>query len=262
MNIGTLVLLSSSLLNTKPAPIFADIRIGTDGPYRFLVDTGAQTSLIDPKLAAALRLSPEFRVDVITQSSAQLSPGMKVRNLYIGQRALPETELIFYDVAEARRLDPTVRGVLGVNALAGSDFTLSPTSGRLELTADEPEGEVVPFYPIEGRIGLKARMGSEILTLILDSGSSHVVLFRTPAAMAKTKSLASTFGTLDGARRTVPTTWTEDMFFDRLRLPMLPAAIVERKATDADGLLPASAFQKIHVDWTRGEVVLVRRPAN
>ncbi len=160
----------------------------------------------------------------------------------------------------ARRLDPKVRGVLGINALAGIDFTLSLASGHLELTTERPEGEVVPFFPVEGRIGVKARMGSEVLTLILDSGATHMVLFHTPEAMAKTKSLASTFGTLDGARRTVPTTWTADMFFDGLRVPMLPAAIVERKATQADGLLPASVFQKIHVDRARGELVLVRRP--
>ncbi len=47
------------------------------------------------------------------------------------------------------------------------------------------------------------------------------------------------------------------MFFDRLRVPMLPAAIIERKETQADGLLPASVFEKIHVDRTRGEIVLV-----
>ncbi len=260
MLIGTLLLFSSALLNTKPAPIFADIRIGARGPYRFLVDTGAQTSLIDPKLAAALGLKPEFRVDVITQESRRLSPGMKARNLYIGDTVLPETELVFYDVAEAQRLGQKVRGVLGINALAGLDFTLSPADGKMELTTERPNGEVAPLYLVEGRIGLKARMGSEILTLILDSGSTHVVLFRTPGAMAKTKSLATTFGTLDGARRTMPRTWTEDMFFERLCVPMLPAAIMERKATQVDGLLPASVFQKIHVDWTRGEIVLVRRP--
>jgi hypothetical protein len=260
MFISTVLLFSSALLNTKPAPIFADIRIGTDGPYRFLVDTGAQTSLIDPKLAASLHFKPEFRVDVITQGSRRLSPGMKARNLSIGETTLPETELVFYDVSEAQRFGQKVRGVLGINALAGIDFTLSPADGNLQLTMERPNGEVAPFYPVEARIGLKARMGTEVLTLILDSGSSHVVLFRTPGAMAKTKSLANTFGTLDGARRSVPTTWTEDMFFERLCVPMLPAAIVERKTTQVDGLLPASIFQKIHVDWTHGEIVLVRRP--
>lgn len=259
--VALVVLLSTSLLNAKPAPILADVRIGQSGPYRFLVDTGAQTSLIDPKLAAFLGLNAEFRVDVITQAGAQRAPGMKARNLSIGTRALPETELVFYDVAEARHLDRAVRGVLGVNALAGFDFTLSPATRHMELTAVLPDGDVIPFYPIEGRIGLKARMGSEVLTLVLDSGSTHIVLFRTPAAMAKTKSLASTFGNIDGARQTFPTTWTADMFFDRLRVPMLPAAIAERKAAQEDGLLPASVFDKVHVDWARSEVVLVQRPS-
>ena len=102
-------------------------------------------------------------------------------------------------------------------------------------------------------------MCREILTLILDSGSSHVVLFRTPAAMAKTRPVASTLGTLDGARSVVPTCWTADMFLtDRLRVGMLPAAIAHRKDAQVEGLLPASVFKKIYVDQTRGELVLVR----
>ena len=72
MVIAGLLLLSSALLNTKPSPVFADVSIGKQGPYRFLVDTGAQTSLIDPKLAAELRLKPEFRVEVVTDFT--LSP--------------------------------------------------------------------------------------------------------------------------------------------------------------------------------------------
>ena len=131
---------------------------------------------------------------------------------------------------------------------------------RVLLTVDRPDGEVVPLCSVEDRIGFKARMGSEILTLILDSGATHVVLFHTPVAMAKTKSLAGTFGTIEGARRSVPTVWTADMFSERLRVPMLPAAIVQRTASEADGLVPASIFQQIHVDRTRGEIVLVRRP--
>lgn len=258
MVIAWLLFLSSALLNTKPSPVFADVYIGTHGPYRFLVDTGAQTSLIDPKLAAELGLKPEFRVEVVTQHSNHLLPGMKVSTLHVGQRTLPEIELVFHDVAEVRRLDPHVRGLLGVNALTGFDFTLSPATGRLDLTAERPAGEVVPFYRIEGRIALKAQMGRETLTLILDSGSSHVILFRTPAAMAKTRPVFTTFGTLDGARSVMPTCWTADMVFtDRLRVGMLPAAIVQRKDTQAEGLLPASVFKKIYVDQARGELVLV-----
>lgn len=95
--------------------------------------------------------------------------------------------------------------------------------------------------------------------LILDSGASNVVLFRTPAAMAKTRPISNNFCTIDGARRVVPTTWTAEMdFSDRLRLGTLPAAIVERNGTQVNGLLPASAPKKVYVDQGRGEEVLVR----
>lgn len=259
MGISSLFLLFSGVIQTTPNPICADVYIGSQGPYRFLVDTGAETSLMDSKLADELSLQPEFRVEMITQHGASLVPGANLRTLRVAQQALPQTEVVFVDIAEARRVAPSVRGVLGLNALSGFDFTLSPPSGRLDLTATRPAGEVVPFSRVEGRIALRTQMGRESLTLILDSGSTHVVLFRTPAAMAKTRSVSGTFTTLDGARSVVPTVWTADMVFtDRLRVGMLPAAVVERKETQVEGLLPASVFKQIHVDQTRGELVLVR----
>ncbi len=131
--------------------------------------------------------------------------------------------------------------------------------GRLELDGARPLGEAIPFYRMEERIALKARMRSETLNLILDSGASHVVLFRTPAAMAKTPPMMNTFSTLEGARAVVPTTWTADLHFsDRLRVGMQPAAIVRRVNTEVEGLLPAAIFKKIYVDQVRGEVALLR----
>lgn len=259
MLIAGLLLFSSSLLNTKPSPVFAEVSIGTEGPFRFLIDTGSQTSLIDPKLAGQLNLKPEFRVEVVTQNSTRLLPALRMNTLHIGQKPLRETEVVFHDLAESRRFDPSIQGVLGLNALAGLDFALVPGSGKLDLTAERPSGEVVPFSRLEDRIAIQARMGRENLTLILDSGATHMVLFHTPEAMVETPLVTTTFVTLEGARSVVPTCWTADMFFTHgLRVGMLPAAIVTRRDTQVDGLLPAAVFKKIYVDQKRGEVVLVR----
>ena len=100
--LASLLLFSMSLLNAKRPPIFTDVHIGSDGPYRFLVDTGAQTSLIDPKLAAKLGLQPEFRVEMVTEQSTVRVPGLNVRTLKLGNRALPATEVVFQPVEEAR----------------------------------------------------------------------------------------------------------------------------------------------------------------
>lgn len=256
---AALLLFSAGLLDTKPCPVFVDVSIGLEGPYHFIVDTGSQTSLIDPKLAGKLGLKPEFRVEIVTQNTTRLLPALKMNTLRIGQKRLREAEVVLDDVGGARRLDPTVEGVLGINALADFNFALLPHAGRLDVTAGRPSGEAVPFYLIEDRIAIKARMGRETLTFILDSGATHMVLFRMPEAMAKNPALPATFGTFEGARRTLPTCWTADMTFTKaLRFGTLPAAIVTRPGSQVDGLIPASLFRKIYVDQIRREVVLVR----
>jgi len=254
-----LLLFSAGMLNTKPSPVFAEVSIGSAGPYRFLVDTGSQTSLIDPALAKRLQLKPEFRVELMTQNSTRLLPALKMSTLRIGHKHLRDAEVVLDDLDQARRLDRSVMGVLGINALADSDFSLSPRTGKLDINGTRPSGESVPFYRVEDRIAIRARMGDEDLTLILDSAATHMVLFRTPRAMAKTNTIPATFGTFEGARLTVPTCWTADMEFTRsLKFGTLPAAIVARQGSRADGLMPASLFKKIYVDYTHGEVVLIR----
>jgi hypothetical protein len=256
---AVVLLFSSALINTKPSPVFAEVTVGGQGPYRFMVDTGSQSTLLDEKLAGQLGLKPEFRVEVLTQHTTRLLPALKMRTLRIGEHALAETEVVFQDLGEARRLYPKVKGILGMDALAGLDFALSPAEGKMDVNVERPSGDAVPLFRKEGRIAIQARMGREDLTLILDSGASHVLLFRTPEAMAKIKPVEATLGTLDGARSVVPTCWTADMTFTRsVKVGMLPAAIVKRPGTEVDGLMPASAFKRIYVDQSRGEVVLVR----
>lgn len=253
------LLFSTAALNTKPAPVFADVSIGGRGPYRFLVDTGAQTSFVSPKLARDLGLTPQFRVQIITQHTTELFPALKASNLAVAGHSLPEMELVIHDVSEAQRLDRAVEGLLGLNALAGMNFTLSPSSNRLDIAAARPTGEVIPFRRVEDRIAVNATMGAETLTLLLDSGSTHTVLFRVPAAMAKTPPISATVTTIDGARSTVPTTWTAEMIFtESLHVPSIPAAVVARPGTEVSGLLPTAIFKRIYVDQDRKELVLVR----
>ena len=259
MMIAALLVLSTSLLNAKPAPVFADVYISSSGPYRFLVDTGAETTLIDPKLASKLGLQPEYRVELVSPKRKQLVPGAKLKTLRLRSRALPETEVLFQDVTEARRLDPAVKGILGLNALTTFDFTLSPPDGSLNETDERPVGEVVPYFEAEGRMAIKVRMGEETLTMLLDSGSSHVVLFHLPAAMEKVPPVPTTITTIEGARGAVPTCWSADMVVtDSLRIGTQPAAIVQARGTPVDGLLPLSIFKKVHVSHRRHEVILVR----
>ncbi len=111
-----------SVIETKPSPVFAEVFIGGQGPFRFLVDTGSQTSLIDRRLAERLGLKAQFRVNVVTPLGTSLLPGTRAADLRIGTTALPAVELVFQNLAEARRLypvvGPAINGLLGIHALA------------------------------------------------------------------------------------------------------------------------------------------------
>lgn len=245
---------------SKPALITAAVHVDGRGPYKFLVDTGAESTLIHDALAAELRIAPRFRVELVTVNGAQMVPGTRLTGVRIGSATLPELEVLFHELTEARRLDPDIRGVIGANALAHLSFQLIPSAGQIDTASTRPgTGHVIPFSLVDGRIAVEARMGRESLKLVLDSGASHVVLFRTPEAMAKTHAVQSAVSTMDGARNVVPTVWTADMVFeDRLRIGMLPAAIVKRQGDGPVGLLPASVFKKIFVDRVRSELVVER----
>ena len=103
-----LLLFSAALLNTKPHPVFADVAIGAEGPYRFLVDTGSETSLIDRRLTGQLKLKPAFRVEIVTQNTTRLRPALRLNTLRIGLKRLSEAEVVMDDLDIARRLDPSV----------------------------------------------------------------------------------------------------------------------------------------------------------
>jgi hypothetical protein len=259
MSTIALLLFSAGLLNARPTPIFANVNIGSAGPYRFLVDTGAETSLIDPDLAFRLRLEAQFQVEIQTEHSSYMAAGLNTAQLRVGNTALPSMELVFHSLDTAKKLDPRIQGILGLNALAGRNFTLCPAEGSLDTTGERPPGETIPFAWIEGRIAVKATMGREALRLILDSGSNHIVLFRIPTAMANILNVSGTMRTIEGARSIVPTRWTAEICLtDKLHIKTLPAAIVLAGNRQVDGLLPASVFKKIYIDQTRSELVVQR----
>jgi len=247
----------------KLAPVTTSLFFGDKGPYLFLVDTGAESTSIDPKLAIELKIQPTFQIELVSLNGTRLVPATRLNTLRFPNTTIPEVDILIDDPIIARQINPSVRGILGADILSQLNFNLRPRSGRIEIATPRPIGPSIPFARSGNRILVQALMGQEILSLILDSGASQVVLFHTPAAMIKTKSMTTNMTTLDGARSTVPTTWTADLTFsNQLRLGMLPAAIVtrniaSRSSTQIDGLLPASAFSAIYVDQARKELVLV-----
>ncbi|MBM3726101.1 MAG: hypothetical protein FJW40_11825 [Acidobacteria bacterium] len=254
-----LLIAAAGVIPTRLSLITVPVSVDGQGPFRFLVDTGAESTVMDPALAARLGLAPTYRVELVNANGARLTPALRLRSMLVEGRRIPEIEVLLTAPNAARAADSGIQGVLGANALAGLSYLLTPREGRLELEASRPAGAALPFEDLGGRVVIKPSMAGEPLALMLDSGASHLVLFKMPASMAKTAAMAARLTTLDGARAAAAVTWSQPLAFDAgLTLRTVPAAVVEQPGRSFDGLLPAGHFEKVYVDRARGEVVLVR----
>lgn len=93
-----------------------EVRFGKDLTADFLVDTGAERTVVVPRLAHRLELdleSPVGRVELQGVGGRQRAPICRVDRMAIGAVILPQHEVLVADVPPALR----VRGLLGLDVL-------------------------------------------------------------------------------------------------------------------------------------------------
>jgi predicted aspartyl protease len=57
------------------AIVVNQVYINGAGPFRMVIDTGAQSTSVTPDTAAEVGLRPEFRVEHVTATGSRLVPG-------------------------------------------------------------------------------------------------------------------------------------------------------------------------------------------
>jgi predicted aspartyl protease len=150
------------------------VRVSGTGPYRFLVDTGADRTAISAELAARLNLSsgPDARVHgvagVSTVSTAEIP------DLQLTRRG---TKVIDAPLLSAANIGAD--GILGTDSLrsdrvefdfAGQTLAIVPSS-RVQLR-EEPGAIVVRGYRRNGRLVVTdATVDGRTLTVVIDTGS-------------------------------------------------------------------------------------------
>src|SRR6266481_3879909 len=93
--------------------MLAPVTINDQGPYRFLIDTGANTSCISRDLAQSLMLAATEPARVHTVVGVRERPGVLIDRLEVGQRSRRRVR------AAALPLSKGIDGVLGVDWLDG-----------------------------------------------------------------------------------------------------------------------------------------------
>ena len=252
-----LMITSSPLEIRSGYPILRDVFVNSKGPYRMLLDTGAQSSSLRPGLAAEAGLRPGFAVEVRTALGATVAPVAEAGRVEIGGLELEGVEVLLQDppaVAHLGWLD----GVIGQSVLGRTGYWIDygaksvrwDPEGGLEGCL---EGERLAFTVVDGRPAVEARAaGGVAMRLVLDSGASHLILFGWGGGGRSGMAEMRTSHSLGQARMVR----VQSLEMGGMRWRGLTVGVVETGDAGVGGLLPARLLKSFYVS-NRRRVVLV-----
>lgn len=238
--------------------IVVNVAINGAGSYEFLLDTGANTTLVTPEFAQKLKLPALDRIELVTVAGTQAIPRAKLPSLSLGSKTVTEVEVLVSELAAVRSVRPSISGVLGQNVLTNFNYLVNFPRRQLVLE-DEVEleqklcGAPVPIELHEGRVlvSLQNRW-----RLVLDSGIAMLSFFN--AAQRRhdleftTAKLRPMRATSDLGSRTVWQGELRSFVLGQETFTSLPVALFETQSTaegrKEEGLLPLRLFETIYVN--------------
>jgi predicted aspartyl protease len=258
--------------------MIAQVSINDRGPFDFLVDTGSNTTLLDPSLAAELGLQPRDTLQLASLAQSTGVPRYFLDKLTVGTASLSNLEALALPLTQLRALDSNIRGILGMNFLLHFSFRLDFERPALELysspeTARVPAGLRVPVQINQARLLVPVASGAALhggWRLALDSGISQFLIFgdrmahldETPCSESTCLMQVST----NLAQQNAATRRLRDMSIacSDARLPEQEVVVLRndlQPATDPqDGLLPAAPFHSIFFDRSTATLIISPSP--
>jgi predicted aspartyl protease len=150
------------------------VMIGGQGPYRFVVDTGAERTVISRELAETLSLTPMDLVRLASIVDVKNVPTVLIPQLVFGRRTLLGIQA---PVLERENLG--AHGMLGVDSLTNQQLVLDFARREMRLSRSvmdsspwAPGTIVVTARTLAGRMILTdASIEGQRVTVIVDTGS-------------------------------------------------------------------------------------------
>jgi hypothetical protein len=262
------------------------VMINGRGPFEFMLDTGAQITIVDSTLASELDVHPEGTIGIVSVAHHAQADVVNLESLETGRHEVWNLRVAVQSLDQIRVLNPQVHGILGEDFLARFDLLIDNAHKVVcldetrqmqqailgERSAVLQEGVAnrnLPFsQPVLVSIHLHGdrRQGT---VMKLDSGSSAPVLFSSQGEILPwLQKMHASRGSVSGRH-------------EEISLAAMPAQSVritdhlERQIafltpisnetlyakTGEGGLLPTALFKEIFISVRDGFVVFDPRDA-
>ena len=161
------------------------VMVGAAGPFDFVVDTGADRTVLSQRVADELALPPGRDVLIQGITGAEMAPTVRAPPITLGQITIASLDL---PVLPSERLG--VDGLLGVDALQKRRLIMDFQANRLEIlpardTASAYSRRHDTFVPARDRFGrlvvIDAQANEADVGVFIDSGSVYTIANRALA---------------------------------------------------------------------------------
>ncbi|MBL8646897.1 MAG: clan AA aspartic protease [Sphingosinicella sp.] len=253
------------------------VSIDGQGPFNFVVDTGAERTVLSEELANTLGLGRTGTAEVHSISGAQRFQTVTVPSL-----SVTSTPVRNVQAPLLKRGNLGAEGLLGIDSLQSKailiDFAeqkimVTPASKAPELNADEGDTIVIRARSRLGRLILAdAAVGQRKIAVVIDTGAEHSVgnLAMRKAAVKRGKALLLIPTTLqDVAGGSVPAeiAVVNDMRLGSVTLTGMPIAFadlpvfrqlgLDKRPAMLLGMNTLRAFNQVAVDFATKKVRFV-----
>jgi hypothetical protein len=257
------------------------VSVNHTGPYNFLLDSGAQITMIDLSLAAPLHLDTQGAAMVTGVGSGRSASYAQLDLVEAGSHAVAKQKVLVYDLQNLRSADLYIQGILGEDFLEHFDMLIDNAHRLLCLDNSaamraEVKGPHIPLVATAEADEVGVMSGLLLITvhlsgglrpvrLVLDSGANTPILFNTSQYMLlhPPQDVPVHGSGVDGAE---PILWPlppQDMEIGSLELPRVPffSATTEKDSfvKGFDGVLTTGLFRRVFIDHADHFAVLEPR---
>lgn len=243
------------------------VSINGNGPYDFVLDTGANTTLVKRQLLLKLNIPVRDTVPVTTSLGESQYQWAIAQNIDIAGLSVEGLQVNTLEGKEAGLPGRQVQGILGENFLRHFDLLIDNEQHTLVLDRessleDTLSGEHLQFSAFgnyqsdstPNRIVVQLKVPSLLLKplfFVIDSGASSAVIYPAPGGMALRAMQNAQPGTMQGLdeRRTcrVQRTTLELGTGSFREIELVACEGLTRNKMDSDGLLPTRIFHQIFI---------------
>jgi predicted aspartyl protease len=164
---------SGPALAGRDRRMVAPVLVNGEGPFRFIVDTGANRSVLSDRLAQQLDLAPVGEGQVNSVYGVATAPLAQVETLSYGDLALPTSRMpILQGPALAGE-----EGLLGVDGMRGRRLLLDFQRRCIEITPSDQSRRLRGWSTLEGelRFGhlmmVDGSINGQRVNILIDTGS-------------------------------------------------------------------------------------------